>query len=138
MSMIRYAAFAIALAAPFSLHVPAHAAELKLEADLGQTVLSTAKPGNVYLRLNLKSLAASVPTLAAGYCVGRLGGRGEVPELGLLVLINGASIALIFQVHMVRAAKWCCAELGLGSLSIVACGLLYVVGEPIWRLLQQR
>ena len=37
----------------------ANAAELKLEADLGQTVLSTSKPGSVYLRLNLKSLSAA-------------------------------------------------------------------------------
>ena len=35
------------------------AAELKLDADLGQTVLSTSKPGSVYLRLSLKSLAAA-------------------------------------------------------------------------------
>ena len=35
------------------------AAELKLDADLGQTVLSTSKPGSVFLRLNLKSLTTA-------------------------------------------------------------------------------
>lgn len=57
MSKIRTAALVIALSASF-LPAPGGAAELKLEADLGQTVLSASKPGNVYLRLSLKSLAA--------------------------------------------------------------------------------
>ncbi len=44
---------------PLALPAAANAAELKVEADLGQTVLSTSKPGSVYLRLNLKSLSAA-------------------------------------------------------------------------------
>jgi len=59
MTMIRRAALAIAFAASLSLSAPAFAAEVKLEADLGQTVLATSKPGNVYLRLSLKSLAGA-------------------------------------------------------------------------------
>jgi len=35
------------------------AAEVKVEADLGRSVLPTADPGTVYLRLSLKSLAAA-------------------------------------------------------------------------------
>lgn len=58
MSMIRIAALSFAIAAPLAWPAVGQAAELKLEADLGQTVLSTSKPGNVYLRLSLKSLAA--------------------------------------------------------------------------------
>ena len=49
--------FALTLACLPALPAPVAAAELKLEADLGQTVLATTKPGNVYLRLSLKSLA---------------------------------------------------------------------------------
>jgi Ca-activated chloride channel family protein len=59
MSLIRATTLAIALVAPLALPGAANAAELKLEADLGQTVLSTSKPGSVYLRLNLKSLSAA-------------------------------------------------------------------------------
>ncbi len=59
MSIIRVAALALALAAPALLPTTLTAAELKLDADLGQTVLSTAKPGSVFLRLNLKSLATA-------------------------------------------------------------------------------
>ena len=59
MSMIRYAALPIALAAALSLSAPLMAAELKLDADLGQGVLSTSKPGSVYLRLSLKSPSSS-------------------------------------------------------------------------------
>ena len=59
MSMIRATALAIALVAPLAFPGAARAAELKVEADLGQTVLSTSKPGSVYLRLNLKSLSAA-------------------------------------------------------------------------------
>ena len=44
---------------PLILPTTLTAAELKLEADLGQTVLSTSKPGSVFLRLNLKSLATA-------------------------------------------------------------------------------
>lgn len=58
MSMIRIAALSFAIAAPLAWPAVGQAAELKLEADLGQNVLSTSKPGNVYLRLSLKSLAA--------------------------------------------------------------------------------
>ncbi|MFA5899915.1 MAG: VWA domain-containing protein [Hyphomicrobium sp.] len=58
MSMIRRAALTIAFAAPLILAIPVNAAELKLEADLGQTVLASNKPGSVYLRLSLKSLGA--------------------------------------------------------------------------------
>src|SRR5690606_7355393 len=32
---------------------------VKVEADLGQSVLATSKPGNVFLRLSLKSLASA-------------------------------------------------------------------------------
>ncbi|MDP1604768.1 MAG: VWA domain-containing protein [Legionella sp.] len=63
MSNIRAAALAFALAAtltvPLALPSTANAAELKLEADLGQTVLPTSKAGSVFLRLNLKSLTAA-------------------------------------------------------------------------------
>ena len=59
MSTIRAAALAFALAVPLALPAAVNAAELKVEADLGQTVLSTSKPGSVYLRLNLKSLSAA-------------------------------------------------------------------------------
>lgn len=54
------AALSIALAAPLTIPVTAlQAAEVKVEADLGQTVLPTTKTGSVYLRLSLKSLAAA-------------------------------------------------------------------------------
>lgn len=59
MTMIRRAALAITFAASLSLSVPLSAAELKLEADLGQRVLAASKPGNVYLRLSLKSLVGA-------------------------------------------------------------------------------
>jgi Ca-activated chloride channel family protein len=59
MSTIRAAALAFALAMPLAFPAAVGAAELKVEADLGQTVLSTSKPGSVYLRLNLKSLSAA-------------------------------------------------------------------------------
>lgn len=59
MSMMRRAALTIAFTAPLLLTIPAHAAELKLEADLGQGVLASNKPGTVYLRLSLKSLGAA-------------------------------------------------------------------------------
>ena len=59
MSMIRVAALALALAAPPYCRRHSHRRRIKLDADLGQTVLSTAKPGSVYLRLNLKSLATA-------------------------------------------------------------------------------
>lgn len=57
MSMMRCAALSIALAAPLVLTLPAAAGELKLDADLGQSVLAAGKPATVYLRLSLKSLA---------------------------------------------------------------------------------
>lgn len=57
MSMIRCAALSIAFAATITLQ--ANAAELKLEADLGQSVLSTNKPDSVYLRLSLKSIGGA-------------------------------------------------------------------------------
>ncbi|MBI1648837.1 vWA domain-containing protein [Hyphomicrobium sulfonivorans] len=46
-----------ALLAAFSIAPPASAQTLKLEADLGNTVVNTSKAGSVYLRLNLKSAA---------------------------------------------------------------------------------
>ena len=60
MSILRSAA-ALSLAAAFAyaaLASSAQAAEVKLDAELGHSVLSTGKPGTVYLRLSLKSLAA--------------------------------------------------------------------------------
>ena len=45
-------------AAAFALPASA-AAELKLEADLGQSLLPAGKSGTVYLRLSLKSLAGA-------------------------------------------------------------------------------
>ena len=57
MPMMRFAALVIALAAPMLLSLPTSAAELKLEADLGQSLLPAGKSGPVYLRLSLKSLA---------------------------------------------------------------------------------
>lgn len=59
MSTIRAAALAFVFAVPLALSAAVNASELKVEADLGQTVLSTSKPGSVYLRLNLKSLSAA-------------------------------------------------------------------------------
>lgn len=53
--MMRCAVLAVALGASFS---PLSAAELKLDADLGQNVLTAGKNGTVYLRLSLKSLGA--------------------------------------------------------------------------------
>jgi len=58
MPMIRRAALSIAFTA-MAASLPAMAAEVKLDADLGQGVLSAGKPGTVYLRLSLKSLAAA-------------------------------------------------------------------------------
>ena len=58
MSMIRTTALALALAACLAFPAALQAAEIKVEADLGQTVLPTAKPGSVYLRLSLKSLSS--------------------------------------------------------------------------------
>jgi hypothetical protein len=45
--------FAILLTGPLA------AAEVKVDAKLGRSVLPTANPGSVYLRLSLKSLAAT-------------------------------------------------------------------------------
>jgi len=63
MSMIRTTALAttlaFALAATLAFPAAPQAAEIKVEADLGQTVLPTSKPGSVYLRLSLKSLSAA-------------------------------------------------------------------------------
>jgi Ca-activated chloride channel family protein len=64
MPTLRYtaAALTLALAAPlvFAFLSPAAlAAEIKVEADVGRTVLPTANPGSDYLRLSLKSLAAA-------------------------------------------------------------------------------
>lgn len=53
------ALFSLALAmACTPLMTSAHAAEVKIDAELGHTVLPTSKTGTVYLRLSLKSLAA--------------------------------------------------------------------------------
>ncbi len=61
MPTMRYAAAALSFAVPLAL-APVfdslQAAEVKVEADLSQSVVSTANPGKVYLRLSLKSLAA--------------------------------------------------------------------------------
>jgi Ca-activated chloride channel family protein len=59
MPTFRLCAAALSLAAVFVAHAPAQAAEVKVEADLGHSVLSSDNPGNVYLRLSLKSLAAA-------------------------------------------------------------------------------
>lgn len=61
MTMLRHAAAALGLAALLSPAFPlspARAAEIKVEAELGQSVLQTGKKGHVYLRLSLKALAA--------------------------------------------------------------------------------
>ncbi len=55
MSIMRYAAMTIALAAPL---MSARAGEVKIDAELGQSVIAAHKPGTVYLRLSLKGLAA--------------------------------------------------------------------------------
>lgn len=55
MSIMRYAALTIALAAPL---MSARAGEVKIDAELGQSVIAASKPGTVYLRLSLKGLAA--------------------------------------------------------------------------------
>jgi len=62
MPMIRHTAIALTLAAPMALATlspPAAAAAIKLDAELGQSVLPTKNAGQVYLRLSLKSLAAA-------------------------------------------------------------------------------
>jgi len=62
MSTIRRAAAALSLVLPLALPVfttSPQAAEVKVEAALGRSVLPTANPGKVYLRLSLKSLAAA-------------------------------------------------------------------------------
>lgn len=62
MPMIRSAAVALTFCAAVALALPlhmAHAAEVKVEADLGRSVLPVSAPGKVYLRLSLKSLAAA-------------------------------------------------------------------------------
>jgi Ca-activated chloride channel homolog len=60
MPMIRSATAALVLGAVtvLPLHT-ARAAEVKVEADLGRSVLPVREPGKVYLRLSLKSLAAA-------------------------------------------------------------------------------
>jgi Ca-activated chloride channel homolog len=61
MPMIPRAAVALAIAAFASAALVSspQAAEVKLDAELGHSVLSTSDPGSVYLRLSLKSLAAA-------------------------------------------------------------------------------
>lgn len=59
MSNMRTAALTIALAASLALSVPAASAELKLDADLGQSVLAAGKSDAVYLRLSLKSIGGA-------------------------------------------------------------------------------
>lgn len=61
MPMIPRASVALALMAflSFALAPSAQAAEVKVEADPGRSVLPVANPGSVYLRLSLKSLAGS-------------------------------------------------------------------------------
>ncbi len=48
-----------ALGAALLLAPPAHAATVEVEAKLGQTVVNIEKPGRVYLRLSLKTLASA-------------------------------------------------------------------------------
>ena len=50
---------AFAIAAFSATTPPVHAAQVKLEADLGQSVLATKSPASVYLRLSLKALTAA-------------------------------------------------------------------------------
>jgi Ca-activated chloride channel family protein len=58
--MIPRAALALVLTAFIFAPLSApQAAEVQVEADLGRSVLPTKSPGNVYLRLSLKSLAAA-------------------------------------------------------------------------------
>jgi len=58
MSMMHRAAVALALTAflSFAFTDSPQAAEVKVDAELGRTVLPAADPGTVYLRLSLKSL----------------------------------------------------------------------------------
>jgi Ca-activated chloride channel family protein len=60
MPIIPRTAIALAVAAFTSAALVSspQAAEVKVEADLGHSVLATSDPGSVYLRLSLKSLAA--------------------------------------------------------------------------------
>ena len=62
MPMICRAAVALTLGAAIAAALPspaAVAAEIKVEADLGRSVLPVKEPGKVYLRLSLKSLAGA-------------------------------------------------------------------------------
>jgi Ca-activated chloride channel family protein len=113
MSMIRAVALAATLAAPLALPATVSAAELKLEADLGQTVLSTSKPGSVYLRLNLKSLAAGKrdkrPPINAAIVIDRSGSMQgdriaaakEGARVALKRLSSDDTVALIAYNHNV-------------------------------------
>jgi Ca-activated chloride channel family protein len=61
MLTMRIASTVLGLAALYGLSVsasPSQAAEVKVEADLGQTVLDTRSSDRIYLRLSLKSAAA--------------------------------------------------------------------------------
>jgi len=61
MPMIPRPLTALALTTLFSFALVSspQAAEVKVDAELGRSVLPTSDPGNVYLRLSLKSLAAA-------------------------------------------------------------------------------
>lgn len=62
MPMIRHAAATLTLAAPMAIAMfppPSTAAAIKLDAELGQSVLPTERAGLVYLRLSLKSLTTA-------------------------------------------------------------------------------
>jgi Ca-activated chloride channel family protein len=119
MSIFRAAALspilAIALAAPLALSASVQAAELKVEADLGQTVLPTTKPGSVYLRLSLKSLGGGTrekkrPPINAAIVIDRSGSMEgdrisaakEGARVALKRLSSDDTIALIAYNHGVE------------------------------------
>lgn len=89
-------ALSIALTAALALPAPAlHAAEVKVEADLGRSVLPTENPGKVYLRLSLKSLAARTrerrTTINAAIVIDR---SGSMQGARIAAAKEGARVAL--------------------------------------------
>ncbi len=111
--MLRYrlaaAAFGFAAAiAMFAVVDQAKAAEVKLEADLGQSVLPASKTSRVYLRLNLKTLAAAER-------------RKRAPVNVALVLDRSGSMAGERIVAAKKAAEIALARLGRDdTVAIVA------------------
>ena len=108
-----HAALALALTA-FTAFTPAsapQAAEVKVEADLGRTVLPTSDPGSVYLRLSLKSLAAGkrerATRINAAIVIDRSGSMGgdriaaakEGARVALERLSSDDAIALVAYNH---------------------------------------